>query len=215
MSPTTSPTQSALGWALKESPGNFPNPAEPYDGDHHLLVYNRDTHILYEIYNISKDPSTGAYHGYSGAVWDVTSTIQRPLHWTSSDAAGLQVVPGLLKYEEVAAGEIKHALRFTLQHTRNVFVPPARHSAGLSDTGLAPMGMRVRLKASVNLSGLGPQSQVIVRALKKYGMILADNGSNYFFSGTNDPRWNDDDLNGLKALKGSDFEVIEYGTPTP
>ena len=182
--------------------------------DHHLLVYDRDNHELYEIYQIQKN-SNGTYSGYAGATWNTTSDAERPLYWTSSDAAGLEIFPALLKYDEVASGVVNHALRFTLQHSYNGFIEPARHAAGYSDTGLAPMGMRVRLKASVDISHLGPQAQVIATAMKKYGMILADNGSDWFFQGTNDPRWNDDDLNTLKTLQGSDFEVIKMGPITP
>ena len=181
--------------------------------DHHLLVLNRDTGKLYEIYNI-RNPAPGVYTGYSGAIFDTRSNALRPLYWTSSDAAGLPIFPALVKFDEVAAGRIDHALRFTLQHTYNGFVAPARHAAGYSDPQLSPMGMRVRLKASVDTSHLGPQSKVIAQAMKTYGMFLADNGSNWFFQGTNDPRWDDDDLNTLKTLHGSDFEVVEMGSVT-
>jgi hypothetical protein len=134
----------------------------------------------------------------------------RPAGWTSADAAGLPIFPGLVRYDEVfEQQEIKHAIRFTAQITRRAYVHPARHWASTNTSvDRPPMGMRVRLKASTNISGYSPSMQVILRALKKYGMILADNGSNWFISGAPDPRWNDDDLNTLKGIKGSDFEVI-------
>ncbi|HYJ47305.1 MAG TPA: hypothetical protein VEV81_11900, partial [Pyrinomonadaceae bacterium] len=143
-----------------------------------------------------------------------TSNALRPAGWTSADAAGLPIFPGLVRYDEVfETKEIGHALRFTAQHTRQAYVAPARHFAS-SDTNpnLPPMGMRVRLKASFDVSGFSPAMQVILRAMKKYGMILADNGSNWYFSGAPDPRWSDDELSTLKSLKGSDFEVVQMGT---
>ncbi|HEX8149756.1 MAG TPA: hypothetical protein VF591_21430 [Pyrinomonadaceae bacterium] len=134
--------------------------------------------------------------------------------WTSAGAAGLPIFPGLVRYDEVfGRREITHALRFTAARTRRAYVAPARHFAsGNTDPNLPPMGMRVRLKASFDIAGYTPAMQVILRALKKYGMILADNGSNWYVSGAPDARWNDSELNTLKALKGSDFEVVKMGT---
>ena len=138
----------------------------------------------------------------------------RPAGWTSADAAGLPIFPGLVRYDEVfGRREITHALRFTASRTRRAYVAPARHFASSNtDSNLPPMGMRVRLKASVDIAGYSPAMQVILRALKKYGMILADNGSNWYVSGAPDARWNDSELNTLKSLKGSDFEVVQMGT---
>jgi hypothetical protein len=135
----------------------------------------------------------------------------RPAGWTSADAAGLPIFPGLVRYDEVfEQQEIRHAIRFTAQITRKAYIAPARHWASTNTSvDRPPMGMRVRLKASVDISSYSPSMQVILRALKKYGMILADNGSNWFISGAPDPRWSDDDLNNLKQIKGSNFEVVK------
>ena len=133
-----------------------------------------------------------------------------PNGWTSADAAGLPILPGLVRYEEVAAGEIEHAIRFTAPETRDAHIYPARHHAGQGNSSsLPPMGLRVRLKAGFDIGGFGPQAKVILRAMKWYGMILADNGSPWFFSGSSDIRWDDDQLNDLKSLRGSDFEVVD------
>jgi hypothetical protein len=145
---------------------------------------------------------------------DLNSNALRPAGWTSADAAGLPIFPGLVRYDEVfEQGLIAHAIRFTVQNSRHAYVAPARHYASDStNVNLPPMGMRVRLKASFDISGFSPAMQVILRAFKKYGMIVADNGSNWYFSGAPDPRWNDDELSTLKAIKGSNFEVVQMGT---
>jgi hypothetical protein len=145
---------------------------------------------------------------------------QRPWGWTSADAAGLSVFPGLVRYDEVAAGVIKHAIRFTLQNTMSdsnggYFVEPASHAAGNSSSSMNVEGMRIRLKASVDISGFSSADQVILTAMKQYGMILADNGSNLYFQGDPDPRWDDDDLSNLKSIPGSDFEVVQMTPPFP
>jgi hypothetical protein len=146
----------------------------------------------------------------SGAVFDLNSNAMRPAGWTSADAAGLPIFAGLARYDEVAAGAIKHALRFTCPTTRRAYVPPARHwASSQTNTNLPPMGMRVRLKASVDISTYPADVQVILTALKKYGMILADNGGGFFVSGAPDPRWNDQNIDLLKRIKGSDFEVVQ------
>lgn len=167
---------------------------------------------------ISVEPVTRARDPFpvtqAGAVFDLSSNALRPAGWTSADAAGLPVFPGLVRYDEVfGRREITHALRFTAARTRRAYVHPARHFASSNtDPNLPPMGMRVRLKASVEITGYSPAMQVVLRALKRYGMILADNGSNWYVSGAPDPRWNDDELRTLKTLKGSDFEVVQRGT---
>jgi hypothetical protein len=203
----------------ESDPGPYPVPSDaPVEGgpsgtgDRHVIVIDRDNWKLYELY--SAFPSGAGWTAASGAVFDLNSNALRPAGWTSADAAGLPVFPGLVRYDEVAGrGEIGHALRFTAQRTRRAYVLPARHFASSdASTSLPPMGMRVRLKASFDISGFSPRMQVILRALKKYGMILADNGSSWFVSGAPDPRWNDDELNTLKAVKGSDFEVVKMGT---
>jgi hypothetical protein len=143
-------------------------------------------------------------------VWDLTADEQRPYTWTSADAAGLAIFPGLVRYDEVAAGQIRHALRFTLQSSRAAFIPPASHWAANSNSALAaPMGMRIRLKASVDISSYSAANQVILTALKKYGMIMADNGSSMYISGAPDDNWNNADLHNLGSITASDFEVIQ------
>jgi hypothetical protein len=147
----------------------------------------------------------------SGALFDLNSNALRPAGWTSADAAGLPIFPGLVRYDEVfEQQEIRHAIRFTASITRRAYVAPARHWASTNlSVDRPPMGMRVRLKASVDISGYSPAMQVILRAMKKYGLILADNGSNWFISGAPDPRWNDNELNTLKQIKGAQFEVVK------
>jgi hypothetical protein len=163
---------------------------------------------LWELFAAQK--GTSGWKAGSGAIYDLRSNALRPDGWTSADAAGLPIYPGLARYDEVAAGLIAHALRFTVPETRNRHIYPARHDASsLTGTSYPPMGLRLRLKASVNISGFGPQSRVILNALKRYGMILADNGSAYYVSGAPDPRWNDDDLHALHGITGSMFEVVD------
>ena len=203
----------------ESDPGPYPVPPDaPIEGgaggtgDRHVIVIDRDNWKLYELYRAF--PSGAGWSAESGAVFDLNSNALRPAGWTSADAAGLPIFPGLVRYDEVfIRQEITHALRFTAARTRRAYVHPARHFASSNtDPNLPPMGMRVRLKASVNISGYSPAMQVILRALKRYGMILADNGSNWYVSGAPDPRWNDSELNTLKGIKGSDFEVVKMGT---
>jgi len=142
-------------------------------------------------------------------VWGVTSNAFRPAGWTSADAAGLPILPGLVRYDEIAAGEIDHAIRITLNRTDNRFVWPATHRAGSGNAANAPMGQRFRLKAGVDVSGYAPQAQVVLRALKRYGAIVADNGSSWYISGAPDDRFDNDDLHSLQNLRGSDFEAVD------
>jgi hypothetical protein len=180
----------------------------PGDGDRHVLVLDRTNCWLYELYH-SYLQSNGSWKADSGAVWDLLNGEQRPYMWTSADAAGLPIFPGLARYDEVASGAINHALRFTLQHSQTAFTPPASHWAGNSTHAYAaPMGMRMRLKASFDISSFPAQAQVILAALKKYGMIMADNGSSIYISGDPDNRWNNDDLGTLKTVPASAFEVL-------
>src|SRR5450631_611788 len=203
-------------YAPESDPGPYPIPADaPIEGgaqssgDRHVLIVDRDAAKLYELF--AAYPNTdGSWRAGSGAVFDLTSNALRPATWTSADAAGLPILPGLVRYEEVFAGEIAHALRFTAPQTRNAFIWPARHQASdLTDAKYPPMGQRFRLKQSVNISGFGHNVQIILRALKKYGMFLADNGSSWFLSGAPDPRWDDDELHQLGSLHGSDFEAVD------
>jgi hypothetical protein len=178
-------------------------------GDRHVLVVDRDGGKLYELFAAYPNPD-GSWHAGSGAIFDLDGNALRPAGWTSADAAGLPILPGLVRYEEVVAGEIPHALRFTAPQTRNAFIWPARHKASsLTGTNYPPMGQRFRLKASVDIASFGPNVQVILRALKKYGMFLADNGSSWFLSGAPDPRWDDDELHQLGRLTGADFEALD------
>ncbi len=210
-------------YASESDPGPYPIPANApieggagSNGDRHVLVVDRDRWILYELYAAYPQPN-GSWHAGSGAIFDLSSNALRPAGWTSADAAGLPILPGLVRYDEVAAGEITHALRFTVSHTRKAYVSPARHWAS-SDTDplRPPMGMRVRLKGSFDDSGYPASARVILAALKQYGMIVADNGSDWYLSGVADARWNDGEMNTLKQLKGSDFEVVRMtGVVTP
>ncbi|MBC8086016.1 MAG: Ig-like domain-containing protein [Phycisphaerae bacterium] len=178
-------------------------------GDRHVIIVDRDNWKVYELFYAFPKPN-GSWHAGSGAIFDLKSNALRPAGWTSADAAGLPILPGLVRYDEVSAGNIPHALRFTVSRTQRAYLPPARHWASSSTDPLRPpMGMRVRLKASVNISGYPASAQVILRALKKYGMFVADNGSDWFVTGTADARWNDNEINTLKAIKGSDFEVVK------
>jgi len=183
-------------------------------GDRHVIVIDRDNWKLYELYSAYPVNSGASWRAASGATFDLNTNALRPAGWTSADAAGLPIFPGLVRYDEVyERQEITHALRFTAQTTRRAYVYPARHFASSrTDANLPPMGMRVRLKASFNISGYSPAMQVILRAMKKYGMILADNGSSWYVSGAPDPRWNDDELHTLSAIQGSNFEVVKMGT---
>ncbi len=188
----------------------YPTPSP--DDDRHMVVLDRDNCFLYELYS-SALQGDGSWNADSGAVWDLLNDNQRPYGWTSADAAGLPIFPGLARYDEVAAGHINHALRFTVQHSRAAFVAPATHWASNSSNGtLPPMGTRLRLKASFDISGFGPQSKVILQALKTYGMILADNGSNLYLSGAPNDGWNNDDLHALGGVPPSAFEVVALGT---
>ena len=181
---------------------------KPGSGDRHVLVLDRHGCWLYELYN-SHRLTKPQWSADSAAIWDMTANEQRPFTWTSADAAGLPIFPGLARYDEVAAGAINHALRFTVPITRQAFTPPASHWASSNTNPDAPpMGLRLRLKASFDISGFSPINQVILTTLKKYGMILADNGSAIYISGAPDPRWDNSDLGNLKTVSASNFEVL-------
>jgi hypothetical protein len=180
--------------------------------DSHALVIDKATCWLYELFHASYDGST--WSAANSAVWDLESYNSRPLTWTSADAAGLPIMPGLVRYDEVSAGVSDPALRVTMPATVAAFVPPATHYAGNDDSSPVPMGMRLRLMASVDTSNYSPADQAILNAMKKYGLIVADNGSALFVTGTGDSRWDDDDLHKLTALHVSDFEVVKMPTMT-
>jgi hypothetical protein len=203
----------------ESDPGPYPVPPNAFiegGSDRHVIVVDSTNHMLYELYAAEKN-ADNSWNAGSGAIFDLTSNKLRPDYWTSADAAGLPIFPGLVRYDEVVEnGEIKHALRFTANKTRNAFVHPATHGASdYTNIDLPPMGMRVRLKADFDISGFAPHVQVILKALKKYGMFLADNGSNWYISGVHDSRWNDEELGELKTIEGSNFEVIKMGTVIP
>lgn len=206
----------------QSDPGPYPIPANaPIEGgakstgDRHVLVLDRDRQVLYELYDATKVAGGKSWRAASGAVFNLKSNRLRPAGWTSADAAGLPILPGLVRYDEVASGKITHAIRFTMSKTRKAYVAPARHYASSSRSSKLPvMGMRVRLKKKFKISSYPKQARVILQAMKTYGLILADNGSNWFVSGTPDKRWNDSALNSLKKVPGSAFEVVKMGKIT-
>ncbi len=182
------------------------------EGDRHIVMLDKDTCTLYELFYAYPE-GDGTWTAGSGAIFDLTSNALRPDTWTSADAAGLPILPGLVRYEEVAAGAVNHALRFTAPRTRRAYVWPARHYASeLTDESYPPMGQRFRLKAEYDISGFSPEVQVILTALKKYGMMLADNGSSWFLSGAPDERWDNDILRELRQLQGSDSEAVDVSS---
>jgi hypothetical protein len=206
---------------MESDPGPYPIPPDaPIEGgaqskgDRHVLVIDRDNGKLYELFAAYPRDGGRSWRAGSGAVWELkkVSTGQRPEGWTSADAAGLPVLPGLVRYEEVEQGAVRHAFRFTVRNTRRAYVAPATHFASRSrDPDLPPMGMRVRLKANFDASGFSKRMQVILAALKRHGMILADNGSDWYVSGAPDSRWDDDELRQFRRLRGRDFEVVKMG----
>lgn len=178
------------------------------DGDRHVLVVNTGTCRLYELFDAHR--TGGSWHAGSGAVYDLRSNRLRPAGWTSADAAGLPITPGLVRRDEVRRGRITHALRITVPRTAARYVWPARHFASSATSpSLPPMGLRLRLKAGVRISGYPHDARVILQALKTYGAIVADNGSAWFLSGTNDPGWNNTTLATLRGIRGSDFEAVD------
>jgi hypothetical protein len=200
-------------YGSQSDPGPYPIPpdAPVEDGsDSHVLVVDQDNCKLYELFSAVK-LSDNSWNAGSGAVFDLRSNVLRPSTWTSADAAGLPILPGLVRYDEVAAGSIRHAIRFTANVSQKAFIWPARHQAGSTSSKSAPpMGARFRLKAGVNISGFDPKIQVIFKAFKEYGLILADNGSDWYISGAPDARWNDDILvTAFRQLHGSDFEAVD------
>jgi hypothetical protein len=203
-------------YPAESDPGPMPVPAKAEwqgypvlgTGDRHVVVLDKANCMEYDLYQGVKQ-ADGNWNAAVAAVWDMTANQQRPHTWTSANAAGLAEFPGLVRYDEVAAGAIHHALSFTLAHSREAFIPPASHwAANSTDSLAAPMGMRMRLKASFDISGFSPEVQVILTALKTYGMIMTDNGAPMFVSGAPDPRWNNTHLHELTEVTASDFEVV-------
>jgi hypothetical protein len=199
----------------ESDPGPYPIPSQPIiesGSDHHMLLVDSFHCKLYELYAAQKQQD-GMWQASNGAIWNLRSNALRPQDWTSADAAGLPIFPGLVRYDELAQGSIHHALRFTMKLTQSNYIWPARHKAStLNSLNLPPMGLRLRLKPTVDISRYPPQAQIILTALKRYGMMVADNGSSWFLTGAPDSRWNDDELNQLKGIKGSDFEVVNVSS---
>jgi hypothetical protein len=211
----TPTTRVTFQYARESDPGPYPVPrtvkvegGASSTGDRHVLLFDPAACRAYELYAAYPN-ADGTWRAGSGAIFDLRGNALRPAGWTSADAAGLSVLAGLVRYEEVAAGRVDHAVRFTAPRTRNSYLWPARHEAGSADAALPPMGARFRLKASVDTSRFPAQARVVAEALKRYGAILADNGSSWFFSGTDDSRWSNSALDALKTLRGSDFEAVD------
>jgi hypothetical protein len=206
----------SFDFADESDPGPYPIPPDaPIEGgndgtgDRHVLVLDDDNCMLYELYNAYPNPD-GSWHAGSGAIFDLSSHALRPEGWTSADAAGLPILPGLVRYEEVLAGEITHAIRFTAPQTKREYVWPARHFASpYTEEIYPPMGQRFRLKKGFDISSFSPDVQVILRAMKKYGIILADNGSAWFISGAPDERWDNTELSELHSVIGANFEAVD------
>lgn len=201
-------------YASESDPGPYPIPpdaAMQSDSDHHVLVVDKDNWILYEMIWARRNGS--GWRAWAGAVFDLNSNKLRPHRWTSSDAAGLPMFPGLVRWDEVyETKEIRHALRFSVNTTRRAYVSPARHYASQNrDPSQPPMGARFRLRADYDISGFPEPAQVILRALKTYGMFVADHGSPWYLSGPPDRRWDNDTLRTLRRVRGRDFELVQMG----
>lgn len=208
-------TTVTFAYAKESDPGPYPLPPDvkieggpAARGDRHAILVDRDRCRAYELFAVRR--TAGGWQAGSGAVWDLRSNRLRPAGWTSADAAGLPILPGLARYDEVASGRIAHALRFTVERTRRAYVWPARHFASdTTDPTLPPMGLRLRLRADYPIAGFPRQARVVLRALREYGMIVADNGSSWMISGVPDPRWSNDELHALHRVPGSAFEVVD------
>jgi len=203
-------------YASQSDPGPYPIPKKPLieggprsTGDRHVLVVDSGNCTDYELFSAHSRHGGKSWHAGSGAVFPLGSDLLRPAGWTSADAAGLPILPGLVRPDEVEAGVIDHAIRVTVPASDDTYIWPARHEAGTADPSLPPMGLRLRLKASVNISQFPPMDQVILQALKTYGMIVADNGSPWFISGVPSSYWNNTTLHDLTQITGSDFEVVD------
>ena len=203
----------SFDYADESDRGRYPIPhgvKVEHGGDRHALMIDRSSCTLYEVYDLH------GRHAGSGAIWNLRSNRLRPAGWTSADAAGLPILPGLARRDEVARGRIDHALRFTVANTRRAYVYPARHYASDSNNAsLPPMGLRVRLKAEYPIGSFPHQARIVLQALKRYGMIVADNGTDWYISGAPSPHWDDDALHTLERVKGSAFEVVDTSSMAP
>ena len=230
--PYTIVTESQIAYPVsflyddESDPGPYPIPFDapreggvnaPESSDRHILAIQEGTCMLYEMYHAEPNEADQNWDAGSGAIWDLSSNQARPPTYTSADAAGLAILPGLVKYDEVIEhGAVHHALRFTLSRVARSYIPPASHSDGDASCTLCPaMGQKLRLKASINLEPFSDEMKVILRAMQEYGIVVADTGGNMFISGAPDPRWDNDMLHEIKGIKASDFEVIDMGTPIP
>jgi hypothetical protein len=205
-------------YASESDRGPYPIPENVHvegGSDRHAVLLDRSACRLYELYDLERTAS--GWHAASGAIWNLRSNALRPAGWTSADAAGLPILPGLARWDgDASTGAIDHALRFTASRTRQAYVYPARHYASSdTDPSLPPMGLRVRLKANVDISKLPPQARLVATAMKRYGMILADNGSPWYVSGAPSPHWSNDQLHALGQLTGADFEVVDTSKLRP
>jgi len=211
-------TRVTFDYADESDRGPYPIPANVRiegGSDRHAVIVDRDRCLLYELYGLARRAG-GRWHAGSGAMWSLRSNKLRPAGWTSADAAGLPILPGLARYDEVARGRIDHALRFTVERTRRAYVYPARHFASdETDASLPPMGLRFRLKASYPIAGFPRHARVVLTALKRYGMIVADNGSSWYITGAPDPRWSNEQLHRLGRVPGSAFEVVDTRSLRP
>ena len=207
----------AFDYADESDRGPYPIPGKVKiegGGDRHAIIVDRDSCKLYELYALQHGAK--GWTAGSGAIWSLGSNRLRPAGWTSADAAGLPILPGLARYDDLVTGGIRHALRFTVERSRRAYVWPARHYASdATDPSLPPMGLRLRLKAGFDTGGFPPQARAVLLALKRYGMIVADNGSSWYVSGAPDPRWSNDDLHTLGRVHGSDFEVVDTTSLRP
>ena len=211
VSEKTPRTRVSFEYASESDRGPYPIPSNvKIEGgsDHHAILVDKSSCKLYELFALER--RGGRWHAGSGAIWNLSSNKLRPRGWTSADAAGLPIFPGLARYDEVARGRIDHALRFTVSQTRRAYVWPARHYASSeTSASLPPMGLRLRLKRSYRISGFPRQARVVLKALKEYGMMVSDNGSDWYISGAPDPRWSNEQLHTLHNVPGSAFEVVD------
>src|ERR671935_1713065 len=213
----------SFDYASESNRGPYPIPrnvpiegGRQSDGDRHAIIVDRTRCKLYELYALHPPANGHGWTAGSGAIWNLKSNKLRPSGWTSADAAGLPILPGLARYDEVRRGVIDHALRFTVQRTRRAYVYPARHYASnLTDLNLPPMGLRVRLKAGFDVRPFPRQARIVLVALKRYGMLVADNGSDWYITGAPSPGWANNQLHTLARVKGSDFEVVDASKLRP
>ena len=208
----------SFDYADESDPGPYPIPPDvPVEdgGDSHVLVIDGDNCVLYEMFAANTSDGGASWDAGSGAIWDLKTNSTRPAGWTSADAAGLPIFPGLARYDQaVTKGVIDHALRFTVSDSQAAYIAPASHYASdTTNTDAPPMGLRFRMKAGYDCSGYSQEAQVFCTAFKKYGLIVADNGSDWFISGAPDSQWNDDALNDLKQITGDAFEAVYTGDP--